>query len=507
MRPALSLKLSQSLTLTPQLKQALKLLTLSALELQTELAEMVAENPLLELAEGEDGTAEAGEAAEAAAGDAPVAPVASGANESSASGESAAAELGETTAPADAEMAEVGEQSEAYDADFDLERLDRMPESGASGSHSNDDDEGRETAPIDAPDLRESLHWQLELHGLSPRDMAIAEVILDALESDGYLRVPNDELRAALAPEIIAADNEIEAVRHAIQQMDPTGIASRSLAECLDVQLEQLAGRCPELAQQIVRQHIELLGRGDREKLAKLTGSSAEEIDAAIRLIRRMNPKPGAGINPQPVEYVVPDVFVVRRGGRFEVHRNPEAAPQLRLSGFYRDLIGTARRDDRSYLRGRLQEARWLIRSLEQREESVLKVAQAIVEQQQAFFEFGPERMRPLVMREVAEQVELHESTISRVTTRKYMHTPRGIYEFKHFFSSGVATKDGEGAAANAIQAMIKKLIDEEPPRKPLSDSALTELLKSRGVMVARRTVAKYREGMGIANSNERVRL
>jgi RNA polymerase sigma-54 factor len=494
MRPALSLKLSQSLTLTPQLKQALKLLTLSALELQSELAEMVAENPLLEMEEGENEPVQA--AAEIPG------PGSSAADSSSADATEASNATTETA------LAEVGEQTETYDADFDLERLDRLPESGVAGSHTNnDDDEGRETRPVEAPDLRESLHWQLELHGLSPRDMAIAEAILDALESDGYLRADNDDLRAAVAPEILAADDEIEAVRHCIQQMDPTGIASRNLSECLDVQLELLAGRCPELAQAIVRNHLELLGRGDREKLAKLTTSTLDEIDAAIKLIRRMNPKPGAGINPQPVEYVVPDVFVVRRGGRFEVHRNAEAAPQLRLSGFYRDLIGTARRDDRSYLRGRLQEARWLIRSLEQREESVLKVAKAIVEQQQAFFEFGPERMRPLVMREVADQVELHESTISRVTTRKYMHTPRGIYEFKHFFSSGVATKNGEGAAANAIQAMIKKLIDEEPPRKPLSDSALTEMLRSRGVMVARRTVAKYREGMGIANSNERVRL
>lgn len=504
MRPALSLKLSQSLTLTPQLKQALKLLTLSALELQSELAEMVAENPLLELEEG-DGEAVAETVVTDAGSD--VQQVSSAANDSTGAERVESADSSDTPSNSDGDMPEVGEQVDTYDADFDLERLDRMPESGASGSHSNDDDEGRETAPVDAPDLRESLRWQLELHGLNARDMAIAEAILDALESDGYLRCENVDLRAALAPEILVQDDEIEAVRHCIQQMDPTGIASRNLSECLDVQLEQLAGRCPELAQNIVRNHLELLGRGDRDKLAKLTGTTLLEIDAAIKLIRRMNPKPGAGINPQPVEFVVPDVFVVRRGGRFEVHRNPEAAPQLRLSGFYRDLIGTARRDDKSYLRGRLQEARWLIRSLEQREESVLKVAKAIVEQQQAFFEFGPERMRPLVMREVADQVELHESTISRVTTRKYMHTPRGIYEFKHFFSSGVATKDGEGAAANAIQAMIKKLIDEEPPRKPLSDSALTELLKTRGVMVARRTVAKYREGMGIANSNERVRL
>lgn len=503
MRPALSLKLSQSLTLTPQLKQALKLLTLSALELQSELAEMVAENPLLELDEGGEGGADAAEleAAERGVAEAPATA------ESAPSTPGDSADTSTSVADGDQpDFPEVGEQTDQYDADFDLERLDRLPEAGA-GAPADDDEDGRERAAPEAPDLRANLRWQLELHGLNPRDMAIAEALLDALESDGYLRCSNDDLRAALAPEIVPDDAEIEAVRHCIQQLDPVGIASRTLAECLDVQLEQLAGRCAELAQTIVRQHLELLGRGEREKLAKLTGSTAEQIEAAIRLIRRMNPRPGAGIQPEPVEYVVPDVFVVRRAGRFEVHRNPEASPQLRLSGYYRNLIGSAQRDDKSYLRGRLQEARWLIRSLEQREESVLKVARAIVEQQQAFFEHGPERMRPLVMREVADQVELHESTISRVTTRKYMHTPRGIFEFKHFFSSGVATKDGEGAAANAIQAMIRKLIEEEPPRKPLSDSALTALLKSRGVMVARRTVAKYREGLGIANSNERVRL
>lgn len=497
MRPALALKLSQSLTLTPQLKQALKLLTLSALELKSELAEMVAENPLLEFDEDEAAAAAPAEAMpEGSVGERPMA--------------DAAADAGASTSEAQevsGETPEVGEQADQYDADFDLERLDRLPESGAAGERMEDDDEGREQGGNRGEDLREQLRWQLDMQVLSRRDRCIAEAILDALEGDGYLRCSNDELREALAPDFVPNDAEIEAVRHAIQQLDPVGIASRTLAECLDVQLEQMCTRSAELAQIIVRQHLDLLARGDRERIAKLCDRPVAEVEAAIALVRRLDPRPGAGINVVAVEYVVPDVFVVRRGGRYEVHRNPEASPQLKLSGFYRDLLGASQREDKRYLSGRLQEARWLLKSLEQREESVLKVAKAIVEQQQAFFEHGPERMRPLVMREVADQVELHESTISRVTTRKYMHTPRGIFEFKHFFSSGVATKDGEGAAANAIQAMIKKLIDEETPRKPLSDSALTELLKSRGVMVARRTVAKYREGMGIPNSNERVRL
>jgi len=514
MRPALTLKLGQQLTLTPQLKQALRLLTMSAQELHTELSEIVAENPMLEIDEGGEESDRAETLSEAVdserlellpadaqfpAGDAQfLSADAQGSHEASQAATGSDAESPD--APSPIEDADSDAVIEDLPLDVDESFLDRFADAPAGES-----EEGFEAYAEAMPDVRAELLAQLQMDGLARRDLELAEIVLDALDPDGYFRAPYDDLRSSAEPQ--AGDAELEYVRQRILRLDPAGIAARDLRECLMVQLQVLKTTIGKLALEIVDLHLDLLARGERVKLIKLTGCNEAQLESAIRLIRSLDPKPGSGIELSRTEYVVPDVFVQRKGRQFVVVQNQEASPRLRLNRFYSAMAGKAQRDERQFLKGRMQEARWLIKSLEQREDSVLRVAQAIVETQQAFFEHGPERLRPLVMREVAEMVELHESTVSRVTTRKYLHSARGIFEFKFFFSSGVATMNGDGASASAIQSMIRKLVDDEPPRKPLSDASLETLLKARGVMVARRTVAKYREAMGIPNSNERIRL
>jgi RNA polymerase sigma-54 factor len=302
---------------------------------------------------------------------------------------------------------------------------------------------------------------------------------------------------------------QVEAVRHLIQRFDPLGVASRNLAECLGVQLEGLSADTPglELARMLVSECLELLARNDRSRICQILKVRDAELDPAIQLVRSLAPKPGAGYSSAPAEYVAPDAYAQKVNGRWQVSLSPRCQPRLSINEHYSNLIARAQRDDANYLRGQLQEARWLIKSLKTRAETVLKVAQAIVRAQANFLEFGAEAMRPLVLRDVAEEIEMHESTVSRVTTRKYLHTPRGTFEFKYFFSSGVSTVDGGAASATAIQAMLRKLIDEEKSARPLSDQALAVELNRRGISVARRTVAKYREALNIPSSNDRCRL
>jgi RNA polymerase sigma-54 factor len=285
-------------------------------------------------------------------------------------------------------------------------------------------------------------------------------------------------------------------------------VASIDLPDCLRAQLEQFDPATPfrDLALRIVESELELLARNDMAKLARRVHASEEETTGAALLIRSLDPRPGAAMDTTPVEYVAPDVYARKEGTRWRVFLNPDSQPKLSLNQHYCGLIARARGEDASWMRGQLQEARWLIKSLESRAETLLKVADAIVRRQSAFLDYGPEAMQPLVLREVAEEVGMHESTISRVTTRKYIHTPRGTYELKYFFSSGVSTEDGGSASATAIQAMLRKLVDNEDPRKPLSDQALAEELHHKGIQVARRTVAKYREILRIPSSSERQR-
>jgi RNA polymerase sigma-54 factor len=470
LKPTLQLRLGQHLSLTPQLRQAIRLLQLSAVELEQEIQEALINNPLLDDGDtpGPDPEPAAEHAADAAATDAP-----------------------------DSDPGDAG-------ADWELEPGLGTPGSGGGG----EGDWQHEPADSREPDLRDHLLWQLNLSHLSERDRQIAVALIDAVGADGYLELSLEDIRAALRPEVEADIDEIEAVLHCIQRFDPIGVGARSLAECLGVQLLAIEGAGPalKLAQHIVREHLDALARGDRCGLARTLAVDEVLLDEALGLIRSLDPRPGAQFGGGEIEYVVPDAYVKRHRGVWRVSLNPAAQPRLGINRHYAGLIERASREDAGYLRGQLQEARWLIRSLEARNETLLKVASCIVERQQGFLEHGPEAMRPMILRDVAEAIGMHESTVSRITTRKYLHTPRGTFEFKYFFSSSVSTVDGGSASATAIQAMIRKLVQEEDAREPLSDSAITRILNQRGIAVARRTVAKYREAMSIPPSNERCR-
>ncbi len=342
----------------------------------------------------------------------------------------------------------------------------------------------------------------------NPRQYAIATVLIDALNADGYLTEGLEAVLAVLPADIKASIEEVDLVRRQLQGFDPAGVASLDLRDCLRVQLEQFDLNTPqrELALRMVDTELELLARNDIARLARRLRASEDDVAAAAVLIRSLDPRPGAALDATPVEYVAPDVYALKDANRWRVSLNPDCQPRLGLNQHYCGMIAQARGEDASWMRGQLQEARWLIKSLESRAETLLKVAEAIVRRQSAFLDYGPEAMHPLVLREVAEEVGMHESTISRVTTRKYLHTPRGTFELKYFFSSGVSTEDGGSASATAIQAMLRKLIDAEDARKPLSDQAIAEELQRKGIQVARRTVAKYREGLRIPSSSERQR-
>ncbi|GAB2533834.1 RNA polymerase factor sigma-54 [Rhodanobacter koreensis] len=486
MKPALQFRLHQQLTLTPQLQQAIRLLQLSQLELEAELRQIAEGNPLLEFAEEvEDEEAVDRESAES---EYPSA-------ESVASAGSSQNDGDDSTEWADGVAAE-------SPIDFSSSSIGS---SGSPGSRGDDDFEPQNAAP---ETLQQHLLWQLNLASFNPRQHLIATVLIDSLDAAGYLSEGIEAVLAVLPADLKVGLDEIDAVRRRLQGFDPAGVGSLDLRDCLRVQLEQFDPDTPqcELALRIVDSELELLARNDIARLARRLRANEDDVAAAAVLIRSLDPRPGAALDATPVEYVAPDVYALRDGSRWRVSLNPDAQPRLGLNQHYCGLIAQARGEDASWMRGQLQEARWLIKSLESRAETLLKVAEAIVHRQSAFLEYGPEAMHPLVLREVAEEVGMHESTISRVTTRKYIHTPRGTFELKYFFSSGVSTEDGGSASATAIQAMLRKLVDAEDARRPLSDQAIAEELQRKGIQVARRTVAKYREGLRIPSSSERQR-
>jgi RNA polymerase sigma-54 factor len=492
MKPGLQFRLHQQLTLTPQLQQAIRLLQLSQLELEAELRQIAESNPLLEFAEDAESEAEATE--ETATFDETM----------------DFRTRDEVPAKATREDEEsTASPSEELAPDWDDDRFhgEAGDYAGAPSRNGGGDEDGFEPQNAAPESLQQHLEWQLNLSQFSPRDHTIATAIIHALDEDGYLRDGIEAVLPALR-DLHAGLDEIEAVRQRVQRFDPTGIASLDLRDCLLCQLGQFSEATPhrDLAIRIVSEEIELLARNDTAKIARRLKAGEADVATAAALIRSLDPRPGAALDATPVEYVAPDVYARRENGRWRVSLNADAQPRLGLNQHYCNLIARARGDDATWMKGQLQEARWLLKSLQSRAETLTKVAEVIVRRQSAFLDYGPEAMHPLVLREVAEEVGMHESTISRVTTRKYMHTPRGTFELKHFFSSGVATEDGGSASATAIQAMLRKLITAEDPRRPLSDQALAEELHRRGIQVARRTVAKYREAMRIPSSSERVR-
>jgi len=490
MKQSLQLKLGQHLTMTPQLQQAIRLLQLSTLELQQEIQEQLESNPLLEMIEGSpDGAG--GSAEESSFGDSPEAP-------------EPATPAAESPVSADADAIP---QELAVDTTWD-DIYDSVLPSGSGGDSEERADFESYTAG--ATTLGDHLRWQLNLTPMSDTDRLIAESIIDAIDADGMLTLSVTDLVESFAPELGIEEDEVLAVLRRVQHFDPLGVGSRDLRECLMIQLRQLddADASVRNARVIVDRYLDLLGAKDYATLMRKLRLEEPELREAIACIQQLNPRPGGVINPEPPEYVVPDVLVTRRSNRCHVELNPEIAPKLRVNAFYAGLIRRADNSaDNTFLRDNLQEAKWFIKSLQSRNDTLLKVARCIVERQQGFLEHGEEAMRPMILHDVATAVNMHESTISRVTTQKYMHTPGGIFELKYFFSSHVSTASGGECSSVAIRAIIKKLVSAENTRKPLSDSKIASILEDQGINVARRTIAKYRESLGIAPSNERKQL
>ena len=457
LKPTLQLKLGQTLTMTPQLQQAIRLLQLPVLDLNAQIQEAIEENIMLEMA------------------DLPDVPRTN--TESTAEVEVIKPEDTWQTSPA--------------------ERSQDTNWSGEGRPISDFADESGET-------LREHLLWQLELEHFSPRETVIGEALIDAINDDGYLTLSLEDIRDSFSAEAGFSVEEVEGALKKVQRLDPAGVGARSLSECLLLQLHQLDPDTPhlQLAIELARDHLDLIADQQYAELRRSHRASEEELEEALALVRSCHPKPGLSVASGATEYVIPDVFVRKIDGRWQVEISATGVPRISVNQKYAELLRG--NSDHQVLRSQLQEARWLVRSLEIRNETLLKVASSIVSRQQEFLDHGEEAMKPLVLRDVAEAIGMHESTVSRVTTSKYMHTPRGVFEFKYFFSSHLSSVDGDDQSSTAVRAKIRKLIGAENPAKPLSDSKIANLLADEGIKVARRTVAKYREGMKIASSSER---
>ncbi|WP_374343065.1 RNA polymerase factor sigma-54 [Azonexus sp.] len=485
MKPALQLKLSQHLALTPQLQQSIKLLQLSTIEMQQEIERYLLENPMLER---DDEPAESYASAQQF--------------DSPASAETREAE------PAEREPREERD-SEVPGSPADVDDDRWTSDAGTYSGAGRDDDDDSDAHDIHAAttSLRDHLGWQLGMTQLTERDRSLVRFLIEALDDDGYLSTPLAELWETLPPEYEIELEELEiALRH-IQNFDPTGIGARNLQECLALQLKALPDdQERRLATSIVDKHLELLAARDFTKIRRLTGCDDEELKAAQALITSLNPRPGAGYAQVEARYITPDVIVKKLKGKWTAYINPDAYPRLRINRLYAEILSRQRRGNGN-LSGQLQEARWLIKNVQQRFDTIHRVTQAIVDRQRQFFEHGEVAMRPLVLREIADILGLHESTVSRVTSQKYMATPRGIFELKYFFGSHVSTDTGGACSATAIRALIKQLVAAEDGKKPLSDSQLSEILGQQGIVVARRTVAKYRESLNIPPVNLRKTL
>lgn len=458
MKPSLQLNISQQLTLTPQLQQAIRLLQLSTIDLQQEIQQIVESNPMLEATPNE-------------------------------------------------EKEDRQENKEHQDEEIDFQ-WSQLYSNTNKQTNFDDVDVNYENLYSTTTNLQDHLRWQLDLTPMTDIDRAIALSIIDAIDDDGFLTLSSAELHASLDSETLPLDlEEIEVVRHRIQHFDPLGCACYNLVETLLIQLAQLPNndQCVQLAKQIIRNDIELLGQHNYRQIIKNHQITEAELSNALQIIKRLNPKPGNLIQQNVTEYIIPDITVKKTEGRWQVSLNPNTLPRLSINNHYAALIQRADNSaDNQFLKNNLQEARWFLKSIQSRQETLLKVARCIVDYQIAFLEHGDVAMKPLILNDVALALDMHESTISRVTTQKFMHTPRGVFELKYFFSSHVNTANGGECSSTAIRAIIKKLIAAENRKKPLSDSKIAQLIGEQGIKVARRTVAKYREALSIAPSNER---
>ena len=457
LKQSLQLKLGQSLTMTPQLQQAIQLLQLPVLDLNAQIQDALEENIMLEME------------------DLPDVPQTSD----------------ETTAEVETIRAEDSWHTQASQ---------RIQDGGWNG-------EGRpitEIADESGQTLHEHLFWQLEMEDFTPRQAVIGEAIIDSINDDGYLTIELDEIAGYLDEDTEVSSDELQETLAKIQKLDPIGIAARSIPECLVLQLRQLDASTQglRLAIKLAENHLDLVAKREYGELRRSLRISEDELHDALALVKSCNPKPGLAVSPAAAEYVIPDVFVRKVDNRWQVEISPTGVPRLSVNQQYARLLRGS--GDHAVLRTQLQEARWLIRSLEIRNETLAKVATCIVSRQTDFLEHGDEAMKPMVLRDVAEEIGMHESTISRVTTNKYMHTPRGVFEFKYFFSSHLSSANGEDQSSTSVRAKIRKMIGAENPAKPLSDSKIAHLLAEDGISVARRTVAKYREAMQIESSSER---
>jgi RNA polymerase sigma-54 factor len=504
MRPTLQLRIGQHLTMTPQLQQAIKLLQLSTLELQQEIQEVLESNPLLELDEKAqaDSASEQNNLEEAYSSnnneeksDLPT-------NDGS---EEQLASIDEISTTEAMEKSDIPEELN-IDTTWEESYSAGVSNTGAVSSPADDYTYQGETTDS----IQDHLLWQMELTPFTDTDKTIAIAIIEAVDDAGYLTVSPEDILESVGTEGLELD-EIEAVLKRINMFDPIGVAARSIPDCLLIQLNQFSADTPYLEESklIINDHIDLLGNRDYRQLMRKTKLKEDQLREVMRLIQSLNPRPGDTVIKVDDQYVIPDVTVEKKNGRWVVELNSDTAPKLSINQQYAAMSKTMKSstNDGQFIRSNLQEAKWFIKSLESRNDTLLKVSNCIVQRQQGFLEHGAEAMRPMVLNDIAEAVDMHESTISRVTTQKYMHTPRGIFELKYFFSSHVSTENGGECSSTAIRSLIKKLILAETPAKPLSDSKMADLLAEQGIKVARRTIAKYRESLAIPPSNQRKSL
>jgi RNA polymerase sigma-54 factor len=476
--PSLQLRLAQKLAMAPQLQQAIRLLQLNRIELRDHIQELVDSNPLLD---HEENTEQAVENREEVSLDAKM---------------------------AETRKSESGQDYSTDDYQSEQWREDTGQEQWADNAGWSDDFSERQIADTSSTSLREHLLAQIRLAHFSDLDAAIATAIVYAIDDDGFLVDDVPEIRDSLLPEVKVEDDEIIAVLHRVQRLEPVGVASRGPGECIQVQLRAQPAGTPgvELALRLARDYLNMVAANAYEDMLRQTGATSENLKHALELIRGLEPRPGARFDNRHDEYLVPDVYVRLDGDEWVTTLSPESNPSLRLNKHYISLLRKSGGKDADYLRGRLQEARWLLSSLELRNRTLLKVSQCIVDTQQGFMKDGEISMKPLILKDVAERAGVHESTVSRATTRKYMLTPRGVFELKYFFSSHVRTINGGMVSATATKARIQVLIENEHPEQPLSDQDISDLLRETGTCAARRTVAKYRESLGMGSSSERRR-